>query len=50
LAAALPLWSAAQARFESGFGQSAAAELRAVLTTIARDQSLADQSERSLSR
>ena len=50
LAAALPLWGAAQARFESGFGQGAAAELRAVLTTIARDQSLADQSESSLSR
>ena len=37
LAAALPLWSAAQARFESGFGKRAAAELRTVLTTIARD-------------
>jgi DNA-binding MarR family transcriptional regulator len=48
--AALPLWSAAQARFESGFGQGAAAELRAVLTTIARDQSLAGENVRSPSR
>jgi DNA-binding MarR family transcriptional regulator len=45
--AALPLWGGAQARFESGFGEGAAAELRAVLATIARDQSLAaDTSER----
>ena len=43
-AAALPLWSAAQARFESGFGQRAATELRAVLGTIARDPSLAGES------
>lgn len=49
-AAALPFWSAAQTRFESGFGQDAAAELRAVLTTIARDQSLAGEGERSLPR
>jgi DNA-binding MarR family transcriptional regulator len=47
-AAALPLWSAAQARFESGFGRSAAAELRTVLTTIARDESLAGEGEHSL--
>jgi DNA-binding MarR family transcriptional regulator len=49
-AAAAPLWSVAQARFESGFGKDAAAELRAVLTTIARDPSLAGESERSLPR
>jgi DNA-binding MarR family transcriptional regulator len=49
-AAAFPLWSAAQTRFESGFGQGAAAELRAVLATIARDPSLAGESEHSLSR
>jgi DNA-binding MarR family transcriptional regulator len=42
----LPLWSAAQERFEHGFGQRAAAELRTVLGTIARDQSLADNSLR----
>jgi DNA-binding MarR family transcriptional regulator len=46
-AAALPLWSAAQARFENGFGQRAAAELRTVLGTIARDQSLAGAAENS---
>jgi DNA-binding MarR family transcriptional regulator len=40
IAVALPLWSAAQARFENGFGQRAAAELRTVLGTIARDPSL----------
>jgi DNA-binding MarR family transcriptional regulator len=38
--AAAPLWSVAQERFESGFGKRAAAELRTVLGTIARDQSL----------
>jgi DNA-binding MarR family transcriptional regulator len=50
LAAALPLWSAAQARFESGFGQGAAAELRAILAAVARDRSLAGENESSLSR
>jgi DNA-binding MarR family transcriptional regulator len=40
LAAALPLWSIAQEQFENGFGKAAAAELRTVLGTIARDQSL----------
>jgi DNA-binding MarR family transcriptional regulator len=50
LAAALPLWSAAQARFESGFGQGAAAELRTVLAAVARDPSLAVEGERSPSR
>jgi DNA-binding MarR family transcriptional regulator len=48
LAVGLPLWSAAQARFENGFGQRAAAELRAVLGTIARDQSLVEATEHSL--
>ena len=38
--AALPLWSAAQARFEGGFGQDAAADLRNVLAGISRDRSL----------
>jgi DNA-binding MarR family transcriptional regulator len=41
LAAARPLWSIAQERFEDGFGKRAAAELRTVLATIARDQTLA---------
>ena len=41
LAAAQPLWSAAQQRFEDGFGKRAAAELRNVLVKIARDPSLA---------
>ncbi len=36
LAAARPLWVAAQEHFESGFGEHAAAELRAVLGTIRR--------------
>jgi len=45
LAAALPLWRIAQERFESGFGKRAAAELRTVLGTIARDQSLTGESE-----
>jgi DNA-binding MarR family transcriptional regulator len=47
-AAAEPLWRVAQERFEGGFGKRAAAELRAVLGTIARDPSLADASESSL--
>jgi DNA-binding MarR family transcriptional regulator len=38
--AALPLWNAAQARFEGGFGQGAAADLRNVLAGISRDRSL----------
>jgi len=41
LAAAQPLWSAAQQSFENGFGKRAAAELRSVLVKIARDPSLA---------
>ena len=40
IATVRPLWEAAQARFESGFGKQAAADLRGVLLTIARDQSL----------
>jgi DNA-binding MarR family transcriptional regulator len=44
LAAALPLWSVAQQQFESGFGKRAAAELRTLLGTIARDQSLTGES------
>jgi DNA-binding MarR family transcriptional regulator len=48
LAAAEPLWRVAQERFEGGFGKRAAAELRAVLGTIARDPSLADASESSM--
>lgn len=50
LSAALPLWSAAQARFEAGFGQGAAADLRTVLAAVARDPSLAGEGERSLPR
>jgi DNA-binding MarR family transcriptional regulator len=46
-AAAQPLWRAAQERFESGFGKRAAAELRTVLGTIARDPSLAGEGENS---
>jgi DNA-binding MarR family transcriptional regulator len=45
LADALPLWSNAQQRFESGFGKRAAAELRTVLGNIARDQTLVGDSE-----
>ena len=41
LAAAQPLWRAAQQSFENGFGKRAAAELRSVLVKIARDPSLA---------
>jgi DNA-binding MarR family transcriptional regulator len=44
-AAARPLWSEAQQRFENGFGKRAAAELRSVLATVARDPSLAGESE-----
>jgi DNA-binding MarR family transcriptional regulator len=47
-AAAEPLWRVAQERFEGGFGKRAAADLRAVLGTIARDPSLADAGEGSL--
>jgi DNA-binding MarR family transcriptional regulator len=47
-AAAEPLWRVAQERFESGFGKRAAAELRTVLGTIARDPSLAGEGESSL--
>jgi len=39
LAAALPLWRDAQQRFEKTFGERAAAELRATLSSIARDPS-----------
>jgi DNA-binding MarR family transcriptional regulator len=42
---ARPLWSEAQAHFESGFGARAAAELRALLQTIARDPSLVGAGE-----
>jgi DNA-binding MarR family transcriptional regulator len=45
LADALPLWSSAQQRFESGFGKRAAAELRTVLGSIARDQTLVGEGE-----
>jgi DNA-binding MarR family transcriptional regulator len=45
LAKALPLWSSAQQRFEGGFGKRAAAELRTVLGTIARDQTLVGEGE-----
>jgi DNA-binding MarR family transcriptional regulator len=47
-AAARPLWSEAQQRFEDGFGKRAAAELRSVLVTIARDPSLSGEAETSL--
>jgi DNA-binding MarR family transcriptional regulator len=40
-AEARPLWHAAQEHFENGFGKRAAAELRSVLATVARDPSLA---------
>jgi DNA-binding MarR family transcriptional regulator len=49
-AAAVPLWRAAQARFEAGFGRSASAELRAILAAVARDPSLTGDSENSPSR
>jgi DNA-binding MarR family transcriptional regulator len=42
-AAAQPLWNAVQARFESSFGKQEAADLRAVLLKIARDQSLSGE-------
>jgi DNA-binding MarR family transcriptional regulator len=45
IAAVRPLWEAAQARFESGFGKQAAADLRGVLLAIARDQSLVGEGE-----
>jgi DNA-binding MarR family transcriptional regulator len=47
-AAAEPLWRVAQERFEGGFGKRAAADLRTVLGTIARDPSLAGAGEGSL--
>ncbi len=47
IAAGRPLWEAAQARFESEFGKQAAADLRGVLLKIARNQSLAGESETS---
>jgi DNA-binding MarR family transcriptional regulator len=37
MAAAQPLWFAAQSRFEANFGAQAAADLRVVLLAIARD-------------
>jgi DNA-binding MarR family transcriptional regulator len=37
LAAARPLWSGAQARFEDSFGKRKAADLRAVLLNIVRE-------------
>jgi DNA-binding MarR family transcriptional regulator len=40
-AEARPLWREAQERFETSFGKRAAAELREVLTNVARDPSLA---------
>jgi DNA-binding MarR family transcriptional regulator len=43
--AARPLWEVAQQRFENGFGEHAAAELRSVLVTIAGDRSLAADAE-----
>jgi DNA-binding MarR family transcriptional regulator len=39
---ARPLWSDAQARFESSFGKRAAAELRGILLAITEDASLHD--------
>jgi DNA-binding MarR family transcriptional regulator len=48
LAAAKPLWNDVQAKFEAGFGKRAAADLRGVLLTIARDQSLAGERDASL--
>jgi DNA-binding MarR family transcriptional regulator len=48
--AALPLWSAAQARFEGGFGQDTAADLRNVLAGISRDRSLTAEDARPPSR
>jgi DNA-binding MarR family transcriptional regulator len=47
IAAIWPLWETAQARFESGFGKQAAADLRGILLKIARDRSLAGESETS---
>ena len=42
---ARPLWSEAQAHFEKGFGVRAAAELRELLASIARDPSLVGAAE-----
>jgi DNA-binding MarR family transcriptional regulator len=39
LADALPLWEEAQGRFERKFGKRAAAQLRAALSSIARERS-----------
>jgi DNA-binding MarR family transcriptional regulator len=47
IAAVRPHWEAAQARFESGFGAQAAADLRGVLLKIARDPSLLAEIENS---
>ncbi len=44
-AAARQLWNVAQQRFENSFGARAAAELRSILESVARDQSLADEIE-----
>jgi DNA-binding MarR family transcriptional regulator len=41
LTTARPLWNEAQTKFETAFGKRAAAELRGVLLTIAREPSLA---------
>ena len=43
-AEARPLWRDAQEHFEDSFGKRAAAELRGVLATVARDPSLASTS------
>jgi DNA-binding MarR family transcriptional regulator len=45
--AARPLWSDAQARFESSFGKRAAAELRGILLTITEDRALGDAADAS---
>ena len=50
IVAALPLWNAAQARFEGGFGQGAAADLRNVLAGISRDRSLTPEDSSPPSR
>lgn len=49
LAAALPLWSEAQARFENSFGKQKAASLRAVLLDIAGEAAFTDRAEAAAS-
>lgn len=49
LAAAVPLWTEAQARFETSFGERAASDLRGVLLKIAFEPTLSGNGEPSTS-